>query len=190
MIDTASPTPQEEPPTNGTVFFKSLNVFTQLFDSVGNAPDPEQAEEGEASEEKPKAEGGEETAAKESENAEKSKDEEKANEQSKKSEAEEAIAPKTDESNKEVEKRADEKTTAREDEVEEIVIISAKSKSAKNKSDKNEDDDNDVVIPDRVKSALKSASGGKSAFRPVSSSKKSLDEKATSSRPQSGTNKE
>ena len=45
---TASPTPQEEAPTNGTVFFKSLNVFTQLFDSVGNAPDPEPVEQGEA----------------------------------------------------------------------------------------------------------------------------------------------
>ena len=33
---TDSPTPQIDDANNGTVFFKSLNAFTQMFDTVGN----------------------------------------------------------------------------------------------------------------------------------------------------------
>ncbi len=34
-----------EPPTNYTVFFKAYNVFTQLFDPIGNAPEDPEAEQ-------------------------------------------------------------------------------------------------------------------------------------------------
>lgn len=180
----SSPTPQQEPPSNGTVFFKSLNVFTQLFDSVGNAPDPDPEEEETPADQGASTEGAaatsNETAPDQSANkpAEQEKKEEPVKvvekvEELKKEEVknepvnvEETKKPEQvpDESIQKLDKK-EEPTQVREPSG---SSLKDESKSNKQVTVANHDDDEDVVIPDRVKSGIKESSrpqSNESAFR-------------------------
>jgi hypothetical protein len=141
------------------VFFKSLNVFTQLFDSVGNAPDPEENQEEEATEAAAAAvaEGGEAKADGTDAAA---------------AVATTEVAVSEDQAKKKSEEPAEDKGAAnggggdgvKKEDVE-IRVSSGKI-----------NDDKNLVVPaERKNSVLQSEPRKGSAFRPVTASKKQPD---------------